>query len=396
MKLFSLFFLVCLHSGFSQEGKIYTSNEVESHPSFEGFECVDMSGLNCFENQLNAHIKSTIQYPEEAMNKNLSGKVYLQFIIQKTGKITDIKARGTHGSFEREGLRIIQQITKLTPAKVNGSPVSLIFNHPINFSFDKEKVGETSIYFPREQLVHPKCEAAGDPTACLNQIIQEKVATVLYEERKNVKNGKDSLAIRISFGILDNGTLPDEPLDISISGIELRKKSRKTLAQKIRQMPSLKVLNRKSYFYRTRHVFNFTFRHGADGKLESIPHKKRYEGGTIEEIPIFPGCEGLSYTKATTCFNSKMQQHIRRHFQYPKEAIRKNISGKVEVTMNIGKSGEVESIRAKGPHSLLEQEAIRIIKLLPKFKPALGNGLPVTIPYSVPITFGLKSTRVSN
>lgn len=110
----------------------------------------------------------------------------------------------------------------------------------------------------------------------------------------------------------------------------------------------------------------------------------------IENIPLFPGCEEIEQNKQVECFNKKLSEHIIKNFNYPKKAIRKNISGKVIVKFVINKKGEIENIQAKGPHSLLEDEASRIIKLLPKMKPGTQRGKSIAVRYAIPINFNLN------
>lgn len=110
----------------------------------------------------------------------------------------------------------------------------------------------------------------------------------------------------------------------------------------------------------------------------------------IENIPLFPGCEEVEKSKQVDCFNKKLSEHIVKNFKYPKKAIRKNISGRVFVKFVINKQGEIENIQANGPHSLLEDEAFRIIKLLPKMKPGTQRGKSVGVSYAIPINFNLN------
>ena len=90
------------------------------------------------------------------------------------------------------------------------------------------------------------------------------------------------------------------------------------------------------------------------------------------------------------CFQEKIQVHIIRNFRYPEMAQRKKIQGRVIVKFIIGTGGYIEQIRARGPDPMLEAEAKRIISLLPKFIPAIDlDGKSVSVPFTVPITFGL-------
>lgn len=107
----------------------------------------------------------------------------------------------------------------------------------------------------------------------------------------------------------------------------------------------------------------------------------------VEKVPVFPGCTGKSNAALKSCFQEKMQDHLVKHFKYPETAMEMNISGKVYVMFEINKDGLVSGIRSRGPDKLLEKEAERIISLLPKMIPGKQRGMPVRVPYSIPINF---------
>ncbi len=109
----------------------------------------------------------------------------------------------------------------------------------------------------------------------------------------------------------------------------------------------------------------------------------------IEEVPIFPGCEGLSRADQRTCFQQKVQEHIRDNFTYPRTAEELGIQGKVFVQFTINTSGHVTEIKTRGPDHLLEVEAKRIIASLPQMKPGRQRNRSVKVPYSIPINFKL-------
>ena len=108
---------------------------------------------------------------------------------------------------------------------------------------------------------------------------------------------------------------------------------------------------------------------------------------TIDEVPIFPGCEDVEDKK--TCFQEKMISHIQKHFNYPEEAEREGIQGKVSAIFIISSDGEIANIRTEGPDPILEKEVSRIIGRLPKMQPGKHNGQSVKVPFSIPITFKL-------
>ncbi|GAB5474945.1 MAG: hypothetical protein Mars2KO_30440 [Maribacter sp.] len=111
----------------------------------------------------------------------------------------------------------------------------------------------------------------------------------------------------------------------------------------------------------------------------------------IENVPVYPGCENLaSNTEKRTCFQQKMQEHIKKNFKYPATAMELGIQGRVHVQFKIDNKGYITNIRMRGPDTALEQEASRIIAALPQMIPGRQRGRNVAVPYSIPINFKLQ------
>ncbi|MFI8603390.1 TonB family protein [Cellulophaga baltica] len=109
---------------------------------------------------------------------------------------------------------------------------------------------------------------------------------------------------------------------------------------------------------------------------------------TVDEVPVFPGCEDAADYRA--CFQDKMFAHITANFKYPTEAQEKGIQGKVNLMFIIDETGNIAGLRMRGPDKILEDEAERIISLLPKMTPGKQDGKVVRVPFSIPITFKLQ------
>lgn len=110
----------------------------------------------------------------------------------------------------------------------------------------------------------------------------------------------------------------------------------------------------------------------------------------IENVPVFPGCEKGTKEQKMDCFQRSIQAHIKKHFQYPETALELGMHGKVFVLFVIDKNGRTTKIQTRGPDRLLENEAERIISLLPKMTPGKQRGRAVSMPYSIPISFVLQ------
>lgn len=110
----------------------------------------------------------------------------------------------------------------------------------------------------------------------------------------------------------------------------------------------------------------------------------------IEDVPVFPGCEDVEKNQLRNCFQEQMNKHIKRNFRYPEIAQEMGIQGRVFVNFIISEDGSITNIRMRGPDKNLEDEAKRIISLLPNMTPGKQRGRPVRVPFSIPIVFRLQ------
>lgn len=99
----------------------------------------------------------------------------------------------------------------------------------------------------------------------------------------------------------------------------------------------------------------------------------------VEIMPEFPGGEDA--------FLRMLQKNIR----YPSEAVTKNIQGTVMVEFVVEKDGSISQPRVvKGIGGGCNEESLRVIKLMPKWKPAKQNGKNVRVYFTAPIRFRLE------
>lgn len=125
-----------------------------------------------------------------------------------------------------------------------------------------------------------------------------------------------------------------------------------------------------------------------DIEVEEAEEEVHVNWITIEEVPVFPGCENAKDKRA--CFNEMMQKHIQKNFRYPKMAQEMGIQGRVSTQFVIKNDGSIGAILKRGPHKILEEEATRILSKLPKMTPGKQRGTPVKVSFSIPINFKLQ------
>ena len=235
----------------SKEDTVYQI--VEQMPQYTGGEEAMMK-----------YVAENIKYPQAAKDKNISGRVFVGFVIEKDGSVSNVKVvRGIGGGCDEEAARVIKEMPKWKPGMQKGKPVRVNYMMPIFFKLDD-----------------------GQPA-------------------KSVKKEKASN--------------PDMTPD-------------------------------KNGVYQI-----------------------------VEEMPQYPGGENA------------LMDYVSKNVVYPKEAQEKGISGRVFVSFIVEKDGSVSNVKVmRGIGGGCDEEAVRVISGLPKWKPGKMKGKPVRVSYIMPITFRLQ------
>lgn len=211
------------------------------------------------------YLGENIKYPEEAKKKNMQGRVYVAFIVNQDGSISDTRIiRGASPLLDAEALRVIGSMPKWKPGMQKGKAVRVQYSVPVVFSLKKQK--------------------GGDITTHSAQFVPKEIK-------------------------------PD-----------------------------------------------------ANGIYE-----------VAEEMPQFPGGMG------------KLMEYISKNMQYPAEAQKQKVEGRVVVQMVVDAEGNVTNPRIlQGVNPLLDKEALRLMKDMPKWTPGKQNGEAVAVKYTLPVMFQLQ------
>ena len=96
---------------------------VEQMPQFPGGDAALMK-----------YLSSHINYPPMAAENNVQGKVVVQFVVDKTGKVGEVKVvRSVDKDLDKEAIRVVKSLPKFTPGRQNGYPVRVWYTLPVNF-----------------------------------------------------------------------------------------------------------------------------------------------------------------------------------------------------------------------------------------------------------------------
>lgn len=103
-------------------GQIFTI--VEQMPEFPGGQ-----------EELFRYLQKNIKYPPIARENGITGSVFVQFVVEKGGNISDVKLlKGIGGGCDEEALRVVRSMPAWKSGKQNGKPVSVQYNLPIRFT----------------------------------------------------------------------------------------------------------------------------------------------------------------------------------------------------------------------------------------------------------------------
>lgn len=235
----------------SEEDTVYQI--VEQMPQYTGGEEAMMK-----------YVAENVKYPQAAKDKNISGRVFVGFVIEKDGSVSNVKVlRGIGGGCDEEAVRVIKGMPKWKPGIQKGKPVRVSYMMPLNFKLSDDQ--------------------------------PEKPAQQTDANKPNMKPDKNGV----------------------------------------------------------------------------------YQ--ICEQMPEFPG--GVE----------ALMDFVAKNVVYPQKAMDKEISGRVYVSFVIEKDGSVNEVKVmKGIGGGCDDEAVRVIKAMPKWKPGKQDGKPVRVSYMMPITFKLQ------
>lgn len=115
-----------------EEKKVEVIEVEESKPVFTIVE--EMPSFPGGDAERNKFLAENIQYPQQATENGIQGTVYVSFVVDSKGNVTDVKVlRGIGGGCDEEAVRVVKMMPQWHPGKQNGKQVRVLFNMPIYF-----------------------------------------------------------------------------------------------------------------------------------------------------------------------------------------------------------------------------------------------------------------------
>lgn len=152
-------------------------------------------------------------------------------------------------------------------------------------------------------------------------------------------------------------------------------------------------------------LFNILFTYSQETKPVAEPSEKPIEVinsetsdevsfAIIEKVPVYKGCDKTkSSQEIRKCMSNKIRKHVAQNFNID-IASANGIVGRQRIvtSFKINKEGHIIEARARASHPALEQEAIRVVNLIPQMEsPGFQRGKPVIVAYSLPMIFQVEA-----
>lgn len=220
--------LKSLQESITQETENVAFAIVDKVPIFPGCEDED-NRRECFKKMIQKHISKNFNYPKEAQEKGIQGRVSIMLTISQDGTIQNVRMRGPDKLLEKEAARIISLIPKMMPAKHKGKVVNVLYSIPITFKLSgdadvaKQKDYENSSDVPfaviEEVPVFPGCEEEDNRRQCFNKMMQKHISKNFNYPKEAQEKGIQG-RVSIMFTISQDGSIqkvrmrgPDELLE---------------------------------------------------------------------------------------------------------------------------------------------------------------------------------------
>ena len=146
MKINAILFTTFLLISFSISCTQKKAKEINSDPSDKAvskksdsilvcpYQCFPSPSFPRGEDSLLIFLRENTRYPEESRKNGIQGTVWINFLVNLDGKISDVKVmRGIGSELDEEAIRVVKLMPNWIPAKQQGKPIPTYYNLPIKF-----------------------------------------------------------------------------------------------------------------------------------------------------------------------------------------------------------------------------------------------------------------------
>ncbi|MEE4258682.1 MAG: energy transducer TonB [Bacteroidales bacterium] len=288
-----------------------------------------------------------MRYPLAAYLNGISATAYVNFIVETDGTVSDVTVLKPIGyGCDQEAIRLVRLMKDWKPGEIDGKKVRVRSNTPVYFK--EELYTDSRIYTDLDTMP----EFPGGSIELITYIESEVVYSDLA--RKANING----VVNVDFVIEKDGSVSNVTVNNNLGyGCD------EAAAKVVLRMP----LWEPGYYL------------GEPARtLLSVPVPFKSSYKIVENMPEFPGGRNAMY------------DFLRQNLEYPEMALEQKIEGQVVVSFIVEADGSLSKIElAKGIGSGCDEEALRLISIMPAWIPGMHHGKPVAVEYNIAVGFKL-------
>jgi len=288
-----------------------------------------------------------MRFPLAAYLNGVSTTAYVNFIIETDGSVSDVLVLKPIGyGCDQEAIRLVSQMKDWKPGEMNGKKVRVRSNTPVYF---KEEL------YPGSRIYTDLDTMPAFPGGSV-ELISYIESELVYPElaKKAQVNG----VINVNLVIEKDGSVSNVTVDPSLGyGCE------EAAAKVVLRMP----LWEPAYYL------------GEPVRATlSVPVDFKSSYKIVETMPEFPGGRGAMY------------EFMNQNLEYPQEALENKVEGQVIISFVVAADGSLSNIElAKGIGNGCDEEALRIVSIMPAWIPGMHLEKPVAVEYNLAVGFKL-------
>lgn len=294
-----------------------------------------------------SYMVQNMRFPLAAYLNGISATAYVNFIVEIDGTVSDVIVLKPIGyGCDQEAVRLVSQMTGWKSGEQNGKKVRVRSNTPVYFK--EEMYPDGRIYTDLDTMP----EFPGGNLEFISYLESE------LEYPELAKNADINDAVIVDYVIEKDGSVSNVTINDKLGyGCD------EAAAKVILRMP----LWEPGYYL------------GRPARsLLSVPVTFKSSYKIVENMPEFPGGRNAMY------------EFIKQNLVYPEEALENKVEGQVVVSFLVGADGSLSYINvAKGIGSGCDEEATRIVSVMPAWKPGYHHGKPVPVEYNLAVGFVL-------
>jgi len=327
-------------------------------------------------------IQSTVNYPDAAREKNISGTEYVSFIVDTTGRVVDPQIlRSADPILDAEIMRVLCSAPLWKPGKQVGRLVNVSFSIPVKFLAaepeDEQAKKENDHVF---QVVDQMPTFQGGKIDDFRNWVQNNI-----KYPAEAKSKKTEGTVFVSFVVDTTGN----PVNVqSLRSVDPDLEAE--VIRAIKSCPPWKPGKQRGKAVNVSFSIPISFVLSKSGDMIKPPKTlKEPVKSEDEDMKVFEIVEEMPEFDGGTV--DKFRNWAQTHVKYPQIAMEKSISGTIDVSFVVGKTGEVKNVSVPADADpSLAKAVIDVVKSSPAWKPGMQRNKPVNVAITIQIKFILN------